>query len=273
MKYTAPLSSNGYASIDLAKVLAALLVLSIHTHPFASNTLADYYFTCLCRIGVPFFFVSGSYFFFSGKKKTLKTYVERLLKLYLIWFVLEIPITIQRFFIDSQSSLSFNLIFFIKSLLFNSTFFISWYITATIWATLIVSKLMILRKYRFLLLLCIICYGLALLNSMYSGVISENSFFNKIVGYINYAIVPVNSFIIGIPFVTIGYLIVDNKKKINSKYAVMGFVVSIILAFFEAYYCKSIHAKTDTYVCLIPLVFFLMCFLINVKCRVLGGYF
>ena len=52
--------------VDIAKFVGAMLVVAIHTHPLGYGSVPDYYFNCLCRIAVPFFFVTSSYFFYTG---------------------------------------------------------------------------------------------------------------------------------------------------------------------------------------------------------------
>ena len=72
--------------IDIAKFLCAILVVAIHTHPLQYGTTLDYYFNCFCRIAVPFFFVSSSYFYYTKGGQIVKS-LRRLLILYMCWFV------------------------------------------------------------------------------------------------------------------------------------------------------------------------------------------
>ena len=260
-----------YPIIDVFKFIAAILVLSIHTHPFIGDVTIDYYFTCFCRIAVPFFFVSGSYFYFSKKDRSISRYVSRLIQLYIVWFLIEFPLTYERFFVEDDFSLLQRLFLFFKSLLFNSTFYISWYITATITSTVIINWLTTKNKFNLLLVINIICYMLALLNSMYSELITNCHTLYKIISYINYVIVPVNSFIIAIPFVTMGYFISTRKRLLSKKIALSGLFLSFICAFVEVYVCEDIHSKTDTYLSLIPLSYYLMNYLLTLNISLMGG--
>ena len=121
-----------YTSIDLFKFLAAILVVAIHAMPFASNDDLNYYFTCFCRIAVPYFFIATSFFFFSKEQPDIKKYTKRLVLLYVAWFVIELPFVYKRFFVDYDYSLPSQLFNFFRCLVFSNTWFASWFIMASI---------------------------------------------------------------------------------------------------------------------------------------------
>ncbi len=124
-------TSRTYNSIDLAKLVAALLVVAIHTAPatgVAYVVLIDW----LARMAVPFFFVVSAFFFFrkdaSGKK--LLHYERRMALLYLIWLIAELPMVIERSFTQHPGSLGYDIAIFLRNLVLNSTFRGSWFIMA-----------------------------------------------------------------------------------------------------------------------------------------------
>lgn len=128
-----------YTSVDLFKFFAATLVVCIHTRPFYNYPVIDFLWTdVLCQIAVPFFFCFSSYIFFKGRK-SIKTYIKRMLSLYLVWFIIEIPFIYLRFFHHQPILPAFRNFFF--GLLFHNTFFASWFITASWQAMLIVFLL------------------------------------------------------------------------------------------------------------------------------------
>ena len=55
---------NNYAAIDNFRLIAALLIVAIHTAPLASfSETADFLVTyCLGRVGVPFFLMVSGFF-------------------------------------------------------------------------------------------------------------------------------------------------------------------------------------------------------------------
>lgn len=93
-----------YASVDLCKFFMAIVVIAIHVHPFegyASTTLLDVY-NLLCGCAVPFFFLCTGYFMAQKILYTnceqqlviMRRYVKKLLRLYLIWTLVYLPLTI-----------------------------------------------------------------------------------------------------------------------------------------------------------------------------------
>lgn len=82
-------------SVDIAKLVAALFVVSIHMNPLEPGRANDLIIGIFARLAVPFFYLTSSYLFFSRSDigiSNLKHYVKRLLVLYAFWFVVNIPI-------------------------------------------------------------------------------------------------------------------------------------------------------------------------------------
>lgn len=80
---------------DVVKFVCAILVIGIHTEPFAQYWWMDKAFACLTRFAVPMFFCITGYFLFdrySGEK--LLKYVKRIMVYYLFWQSLRIVVRI-----------------------------------------------------------------------------------------------------------------------------------------------------------------------------------
>ena len=81
-------------SIDIFRLVCALLVVAIHTHPFADiNEYVGYFCTSvLTRIAVPFFFcVSGYYYVEKLEKIGLRAFKDtskKILKIYIVWSII-----------------------------------------------------------------------------------------------------------------------------------------------------------------------------------------
>lgn len=87
-----PISKQHNAAVDIFRYVSALLVVAIHTHPFMDihPTLGFVFTQMITRIGVPFFFGIGGYFFIcklDAGKKVLVPYIKRLLLVYGLWTV------------------------------------------------------------------------------------------------------------------------------------------------------------------------------------------
>lgn len=118
-----------YNSIDVAKLIGAFLVVAIHANPF-SGVASTVAISLIARMAVPFFFMVSAFFFFrsgcDGEK--LKVYLKRMGRLYLIWFIVGLPIVIKRSFIDHPGGFSADLLILIRNFFLGSTFRGSWFI-------------------------------------------------------------------------------------------------------------------------------------------------
>ena len=79
-----------YDSIDIAKFLGSILIFTMHLKPALAVQIS-------ARWAVPFFFICSSYFLFRKSKnktvdrETIRKYIHRILTLYLVWFIFNIP--------------------------------------------------------------------------------------------------------------------------------------------------------------------------------------
>ena len=235
--------------IDIAKFLCAILVVCIHTHPLQYGTTIDYYFNCFCRIAVPFFFVSSSYFYYT-RGGQIKNYLKRLFILYLCWFVVELPLTIKVYFFDAEGSLLFNSLKFLRGLLINNSFFASWFLTALMEGMLIIH-LVENKKPNLVYALGVVCFILGLLWSMWYGLL-RGTMFETYYHYFGLVVMPANSFIIAIPYLIIGKWFAE---KMIPKINYLLCVIFVLMAVVEVCICKDSFNKPfdDVYISLIPL--------------------
>lgn len=248
--------------VDIAKFLCAILVVCIHTHPLQYGTTPDFYFNCFCRIAVPFFFVTSSYFYYT-RGGQINKYVRRLLILYACWFVVEIPFTIKVYFFDADGSLLLNSLKFIRGLMINNSFFASWFLIALIEGMVIIH--MLEKKHTILLyIIGASCFVLGLLWCMWYGLIS-GTWFEKYYHYFGIVVMPAQSFIIAIPYLIIGKLIAENKI---SKIPSLLCFFFVILAIVEVHICKNSFNKPfdDVSLSLVPLTIIL--FQLSSKIRI-----
>src|SRR5699024_12397394 len=81
-------------ALDAFRLIAAVLVVTIHTSPLASvSTLTDFWLTrVLARLGVPFFLVTTGYFLARRGWRGLRGFWLRTLGVYLAAAVLYLPL-------------------------------------------------------------------------------------------------------------------------------------------------------------------------------------
>lgn len=236
------------SSIDLSKFVASLLIVVLHCHPFEAFQQTDYYITTLCRIALPFFFIASSYFYFKGNK-SIWVFIKRLLILYTCWFLIELPLTIYRFFINTDNSLLYDSFLFTRGLLINSTFFASWFITALWQGVLIVWWLSRRLSDKVLFAIGLLCFLLACSWSMYREVFIQTPLW-PVLRYIGIFLAPSNSFIVAIPFCIIGKYFADHPD-IRVKYPGIFIPILLLIVVLEIWLCRPIGYMSDTYLSLI----------------------
>ncbi len=85
------------AALDLAKLAMALLVVGIHTEPFAFNLWLDRGFGMVTRLCVPFFYVATSYLYWRREPaKPAGKYLLRMFVLYAVWVLIYLPLDIRK---------------------------------------------------------------------------------------------------------------------------------------------------------------------------------
>lgn len=252
------MGNRNLTSVDLFKFIAAILVIAIHCHPLNDYPAADYYsISLISRIAVPFFFVFSSYMFFL-KDRPISVFIKRILILYCVWFVIELPFVYYRFFLGN--TIVDGLLALTKAFFLSSTFYASWYLTAT-WIGMLVVYLLAKYTNKYLLYLVGIgCAFLSVSNSMYAN-ISSGQGWQNFIGVTTWLMAS-NSFIAAIPYCILGRIIATNKSafRLNKPWLLLPLMM---LAVVEVYFCRSYYNVTDSYYMLYPLSIVLTVILIS----------
>lgn len=208
-----------YDAINILRIVCAYLVVVIHLMAFQSLGDRATYVTSdfICRISVPFFFITSGYFFYLkvNKEGYLKKYVMKLIKIYviativyLIVFIPFIPFMYQMFV---EGGIGFTL----KLFLINSISGAMWYFPALIISICVVYLFLKKDLVKPLIVTSIILLLIGLMGDSYYGLIKDTPFIHIINGYNFIFDNTRNGITFGVPFITIGVLI--NKYKINEK--------------------------------------------------------
>ncbi|RZK41817.1 MAG: hypothetical protein EOO90_09745 [Pedobacter sp.] len=125
-----------FKGIDITKFLLAILVVAGHTHPFKDikDPIFVQTWNAILFLVVPYFFMAAGFFLFSkvyqSSDKTTQlytvwSYLKRIVKLYVYWTIIFLPITLWNFandeFIYKQ-----DLILFIRGFFFFGENYYSW---------------------------------------------------------------------------------------------------------------------------------------------------
>lgn len=146
------MNTKKYSFIDYTKLIMAICVISIHTHPLENCHiyLVNNLYMTIVQCAVPFFFIASG--FLIGKKfdlenidnlehlVCLKKYLMKFIKLYMIWSILYLPLAVLEY---TNTNTSFMVSFFkyIRNLLFIGEHYNSWhlwYLLSTIYSILFI---------------------------------------------------------------------------------------------------------------------------------------
>lgn len=126
-----------YPDLDAMKLLMALLVVEIHTRPLRCISEAEFVIEGFESLAVPFFFVASAFLCFRGLHKEDFTAADskasvrvrkttgKLMRLYLTWTALFLPITVFGDFLFGRGPL-ISVAYFVRGTLFVGENFCSW---------------------------------------------------------------------------------------------------------------------------------------------------
>lgn len=165
---------NSYVGIDYFRVIAAFLVVAIHTSPLADvNGTADFMLTrILARIAVPFFFMTSGFFLITRyhyNADRLKNFIKSTAVIYGISILLYLPVNLYNGYFKMEHLLP-NMI---KDLFFDGTLYHLWYLPASIIGAVLswyaVKRLGLYRA----LAVTLVLYVFGLLGDSYYGIVEK----------------------------------------------------------------------------------------------------
>ncbi len=255
---------QNYDIFDLAKFVLGLFVVAIHC-----NLEPDRLFPWL-RIAVPLFFIISSFLFFKKVDgmptvpsiRALVMFAKRNLVLYAVWSAILFPITMY----VREYDLTLELFTWrvLREFFMGDGFLASWFIMATVIATVIVYLLcMKLNTYLVLVLTGITNIFCCLV----SGYMELLPTVEKIYRVLDPMIGNIRlNFVVALFWVAVGKAFAEGKIKIHPIIAAAGAFISAHLLDFEAdYTLKRYEAEfsRDCYFMLIPLCIFLFAILLS----------
>ena len=162
-----------YAGVDYFKLIAAFLVIAIHTSPLATySETGDFVLTrIIARVAVPFYFMVSGYFLISRyayNTDKLKSFLKKMVVIYGISIFLYIPVNVYNHYFSMEYLLP-NLL---KDIFFDGTMYHLWYLPASMLGAVIAWFLV--RKVGFYkaLLLTGLLYFAGMFGDSYYGLIS-----------------------------------------------------------------------------------------------------
>ncbi|MBQ9881743.1 MAG: acyltransferase [Synergistes sp.] len=263
------MEKKNYNCIDAVRFACALFVIMIHIPPMgdASYGSAPYLVNfalqnVLARIAVPFFYVTTGFFLFR-ENEDADPYAKKLLRMYLLWTLIYLPLII-RSFLQNDTGFGQDILLFIRNSIFSGSFEILWYLPAGIFAVLLVSCLL-RRGMRPLSIAAaaFVFYLAGLLAQSWFGLITPLEHAAPGLWHFLLIVKQVicttrDGLFDAFPFVAMGMYIQREKPSIKRKTASAGFLISLVLLFIEAFGLEAAGfiREYDMYLSLIPALFF-----------------
>lgn len=261
--------NNGYTGIDYFRIIAALLIIAIHTSPLASlSDTGDFILTrVIARVAVPFFLMTSGFFIISRyayNAEKLLAFIKRTGLIYGVAILIYLPVNAYNGYFKMDNLLP-NII---KDIIFDGTLYHLWYLPAAIIGAVIAWYLVKRFGYPKALSVAFVLYIIGLFGDSYYGVIENvsclKSFYSLVFQVTDYTR---NGIFLAPVFFIIGGLIADTRRKIAFEKSILGFVISLLLMLTEAMVLHKFNLQRhdSMYVFLLPSMYFLFNAILHFK--------
>lgn len=268
-------NEESYKGVDVFKFAMAVFIIVLHTHPFYGvNQRLNFMADVLCRVAVPYFFAATG--FLLEKKisncgtdirKILRDYISRILKLYVVWTAVYLPIIVYTKIINCERGVTYALFTFVRDFVFCGSYAHLWYLPATAIGVILVFFLKRTIGIKKAGILLTAFYLIGLLAQSYFGFLQmafEESgiIWNALKGIKMIIVTSRNGVFFGGIFIYIGVIVAEGDiqhkwKPYLGRIAAAG---CVFLLFAEAAGLHKIGfvREEDMYLMLVPAVFFLL---------------
>lgn len=258
-------SSRTYKGIEIFRVVAAFLVVAIHTSPLAGYSgTADFVFTrVIARVAVPFFFMVTGYFVLS-KGTGVRRFLKKTAIIYAASAALYLPINVYAGHLQG-----WGLPDLVQQVLFEGTFYHLWYLPAALLGAWLTSLLMRRTSRGVCAAIVTALYVLGLLGDSYWGLIEGvpgvSSAYNALFALMGYTR---NGLFFAPMFMFLGAEMRIAKRR-GVGFEAAGLVLSFALMLAEALNARAQGwQRHDSMYVLLP---FVMYFLFALLSRVKGS--
>jgi serine/alanine racemase len=145
-----------YPTVDAMKLFFAIAIVFMHTYCHDFGILGERITQIVSQSGVPFFFICSGFFFNKGlnrcndsrdKDLYLKRYLLRVLKMYISWTIITLPIAV---YIINKAYLGqdifFKIVYWIRMFLLVGSIGVYWYLLAMLISALLIYYFMKINK-------------------------------------------------------------------------------------------------------------------------------
>lgn len=272
-------SRKNYWSLDIAKFICAILVISAH---FAAEwgafpTIIDYAFS-LYVIAVPFFFACSGFLFFKkwlpmdqkNRKHYLASYQKRIWIMYGCWTAVYFPFKILSWV--RKGTLLNGFLNWLHTALVFQTYATIWFLPALAIGIAVTCYLVSRFSKRTILLISALLYIFGMLGYTYKFLIDGTVIGQAMDLYLLVFITSRNGLFNAVPLITLG-LVLSQTEIIPSNRAFIknGLLstISLLLIVVEAFFLKMKFTVTgmDISIFLLPFTYFFFMTLLNIEIR------
>ena len=264
------LTKKTYAGLDWFRLIAAVLVVTIHTSPLLDiSGTADFVLTrILARTAVPFFFMASGFFLFpktedgGPRPGRLAPFLKKTALLYLAAIIFYLPVNIYAGTWENWRHLPRLL----SDIVFNGTFYHLWYLPAALIGAALVWLLLKKMKPGHALAVCFVLYAVGLLGDSYYGLAEQVPVLGAVYGALFSVFDYTRNGLFFAPvFFVMGALIARRPAALKLGTSLWGLGVSLALLLAEGLLLHrfGLQRHDSMYVLLLPCMYFLFTALLS----------
>lgn len=278
------MNEKTYGALDRFRLIAAALVVAIHTSPLTGLSAdADFFFTrILARIAVPFFFMVTGQFTAAdclepceqrhhalspvNYFRVIWQKTKKITALYGLSILLYLPLGVYAGHYEQLSPAELA-----RMLLFDGTFYHLWYFPACILGLALLELLSCFLRPALLAPGVILLYVLGLLGDSYYGFAANVPLLRECYGLLFETSSQTRNGIFFAPlFLFLGAWLGQCAEKLKLKITLPLFIISFGLMTWEAFTLRSLDVQRhdSMYLMLVPVMIFLYCLLLGLPCPV-----
>lgn len=271
-----------YGILDVAKFISALLVIAIHCAPLIQVSEPANFFLVqvIGRLAVPFFFITSGWLFFrkidpkKGWKDptnvhTLQHYWLRICKIYVIWSLLYLPLLLIAW-LQGGFELS-TLLRLLRDIVWNGTYYHLWFLPALLLGVPLVYLFYTTMQKHIMLWIAIALYVIGMLLNVYGAPLQELPYVGSVIsGYHAIFTTSRNGLFFAPIYLVLGIYAQMFLQGSYRKQSALALLISFGLYCGEAYalrYFGIMHDLTSMYLLLVPTIFFLFIFLMQLPLK------
>ncbi len=272
-----------YHAVDIVRVIAACVVVAVHTNPLQDYTeIGDYFInTVIGRLVVPFFFIVSGFFF--GRKMIfdapvrhdishLFAFLKKIFMIYLVWTLIYLPFQFMEW-LQSDDSWEYWLTY-VHEVMMKGSYYPLWYLTGLLVATAFSYVLFKMMPPVLVLIVTGALFVIGTAMNSYYDILQLNGLFQT---YYEIFLTTRNGLFFGSFYVSLGIVLSKRERTLPFRLNLLFFFVSLMLLTVEVFSVRHFEFSQgiDMWFLAVPTTYFLFAFLkqIDMQDRPFFAYF